>query len=197
MALALLLQASSEGRSSPGAHRNRWTFALDLPTTLRESQLAIVGCVLPSARGGAQQPQCQDEAAQAADQQADDAEVATIEQISSGWQLTRHGACVKIAVRRAFGGHEVQLPMLGSTALLCHGDEVRFSPPALRAAAAATAEFRWRGCRSSCRSAANVMSTRHLGTRARSSATPMIRLVRRTAPQRMNSCRTRMMVRQL
>ena len=128
MALALLLQASSEGRSSPGAHRNRWTFALDLPTTLRESQLAIVGCVLPSARGGAQQPQCQDEAAQAADQQADDAEVATIEQISSGWQLTRHGACVKIAVRRAFGGHEVQLPMPGSTALLCHGDEVRFSP---------------------------------------------------------------------
>ena len=95
MALSLLLQAPSEGRSSPGAHRNRWMFAPDLPTTLRESQLAIVGCVLPSARGGAQQPQCQDhdEAAQAAGQQADDAEVATIEQISSGWQLTRHGAC--------------------------------------------------------------------------------------------------------
>ena len=127
MALSLLLQASSKGRSSPGAHRSRWMVAPDLPTALRESQLAIAGCVLPSARGGAQQ-QYQAEATQAAGQQADDAEVATIERISSGWQLTRHGACVKIAVRRAFGGHEVQLPMLGSTALLCHGDEVRFSP---------------------------------------------------------------------
>ena len=126
MALSLLLQAPSEGRSSPGAHRSRWMFAPDLPTTLRESQLAIAGCVLPSARGGAQQQY--QEATQAAGQQADDAEVATIERIPSGWQLTRHGACVKIAVRRAFGGHEVQLPMLGSTALLCHGDEVRFSP---------------------------------------------------------------------
>ena len=56
MALSLLLQASSEGRSSPGAHRSRWMFAPDLPTTLRESQLAIAGCVLPSARGGAQRP---------------------------------------------------------------------------------------------------------------------------------------------
>ena len=118
MALSLLLGSSEGGESS--AH-GRWTCVPELPTVLRESQVAAAGRMTLSAHGSHSQEQPEDLP------QEDDAEVATLERIPLGWQLTRHSERFSIAVQRAFGGHEVQLPMPGSVALLCHGDVIWFS----------------------------------------------------------------------
>ena len=118
MALSLLLGSSEGGERS--AH-GRWTCAPDLPTVLRESQVAAAGRALSLTDHPHWQEQPEDLPPE------DDAEVATLERIPSGWQLTRHSQRFGIAVQRAFGGHEVQLPMPGSVALLCHGDVLWFS----------------------------------------------------------------------
>ena len=111
MALALLV-------AGDGGER-RWSVPADVPTTLHESQLVLAGSLAPGSVGAARDPSSED-----------GAEVATIERIYSGWQLTRHSVGIHITVSRAFGGHAVPLPSPGSVALLCHSDTIRFSATA-------------------------------------------------------------------
>lgn len=111
----------------------RWRVTAGIPTTLRESQLVLAGSLPPGsapARGAARDPSISLPAVD------DDGDVATIERIGSGWQLTRHSPHVQISVSRAFGGHVALLPSPGSVALLCHSDTIRFSTAASPGSAA-------------------------------------------------------------